>query len=81
MKRGRKPKKLGKRQKEILSDIVENYLYWKETKERLRELFREARKRKIPITQLAKVLGIDKVAVSRRYKRSGKKLKNKKLCQ
>ena len=63
----RKPKKLTKEQKEILADIVENYIYWKETKKNLALLFDKAERLRIPITQIAKAIGITKGGVHERY--------------
>lgn len=71
-KRGPKIKKLNKKQKLLLIDIVETYLYWKESKKELQKLFNRARKLKIPITQLGKLIGVSKVSVLSRYKRSAK---------
>jgi uncharacterized coiled-coil DUF342 family protein len=64
----RKPKELSKKQKEILGEIVYTYLEWKNLKLKLRKLFKEAEKLKIPITQASKPLGISKIAIWRRYK-------------
>lgn len=72
MRKGPKRRKLNKKQKKIIGEIFESYLFWKKEKENLKKLFKKAQELEIPITQLGKAIGINKVAVWRRYKRSKK---------
>jgi len=67
-KRGPKVKKLDSRQKAILGELVETYIYWKEARKKLNELYSKALRSKIPITHLGKALGITRQAVEYKYK-------------
>lgn len=67
--KGRKPTKLNKTQKKIIADIVDLYYCQKQVNKELKKLFEKAKKKKIPITQLAYMLGINKVSVWNRYNR------------
>jgi len=67
-KRGPKIKKLTAQQKAILTELVETYIYWKEARRKLNELYSKALQFKIPITHLGKALGLTKQAVHDKYK-------------
>ena len=70
-------KKLNTEQKELINKIKKVYAKFINSRNELFYLFNSASKIKIPITQLAKELTIDKSAVWRRMKRSNnKKLNN-----
>lgn len=71
-KRGRKRRELNKKQKKVIEEIIESYIFWKKEKENLKRLFKKARKLEIPITQVGKIIGVSKVAVWNRYQRSKK---------
>jgi len=81
--RGRKPKTLTKRQTNILDllalytdrkkNIEKSIKFWthrkKMTKRKLESLWKKAEEERIPITQVAKTIGISRVAVHLRYKK------------
>ena len=67
-KRGPKIKKLNSHQKAILAELTETYIYWKEARKKLNELYLKALKSKIPITHLGKALGLTKQAIEYKYK-------------
>ena len=81
--RGRKPKTLTKKQSAILGllaiytkaeEISERSIkYWTQQKKIMKKtlegLWKDAEKERIPITRVAKILGISKVAVHLRYKK------------
>jgi len=64
---------LTKEQKELIKKIKRAYNTFLKSRDELFYLFNLAKKIKIPITQLAKELTIDKSAVWRRIQRSSNK--------
>jgi hypothetical protein len=68
------PKKLNKKQEEVLKALVREYKKHQKIKKNIDVLFYEAGRLKIPAPQVAKKLGVSNFAVQQRYAKLPHKL-------